>query len=186
MITLLSREVTGEYNYVPGKDGLDDLFVASSVEGHIASFRYTRQMRNEEYAAAIYCYSFAGTVATRIAPVAITRTGFIDEWIKMDPREAAHWSTPEALAGHRAVNDFLQKHNTDDHVYFEKISLCGNSPRIWQVSAASAFNAPTEKWFFLLSESGAANLRMLSVEDQQRPGCVEYDLAALDEELPQP
>jgi hypothetical protein len=183
---LLNQEATAEYNYVPGKEGIEDLFVGCSVEGTIATFHYTRRLRDESYAPAILRCNVSGANVTRIAPIAITRTGFIDEWIRLDPSEAAHWSAPEALAGHRSINEFLKLHENDDHFYFEKISLCGNSPRTWQISAASAFNAPTKKWFFILSESGAANLRMLSVEHEPRPGCVEYDLGTLNEELPQP
>ncbi len=182
--TILSKEATAEYNYVPGNDGLEDLFAASSVEGTTATFRYTRRLHDESYAPAIQRYSVSGATATRIAPIAITRTAFIDEWIRLDPTEAAQWSTPEALEGHRAINAYLKLHENDDHFYFDKISLCRDSPRTWQISANSAFNAPTQRWIFLLSESGAAKMRMLRIGPEPQPGCVEYDQEALTEELP--
>jgi hypothetical protein len=162
------------------------LFGGGTVEGSVATFRYSSQMRNEDYAAAILRYRVSGDTVTRIAPIAVTRTGFIDAWIRLDPAEAAQWSTPEAMEGHRAVNQFLKLHENDDHVYFDTISLCKKSPRMWQITASSAFNAPTQNWVFHLSESGAANMRMLSVADALQPGCIEYDPEALAEELPQP
>jgi hypothetical protein len=154
--------------------------VGSSVEGTIATFRYTRRLRDESYAPAILRYSVSGATVQRIAPIAITRTGFIDAWVRLDPADAAQWSTPEALEGHRSINEFLKLHENDDHFYFDKISLCKG---MWQISSTTAFNAPSDKWIFLLSESGAAHLRMLSIEHEPQPGCVEYDLEALTEEL---
>jgi hypothetical protein len=181
--TLLSKEMTAEYNYVPGHDGLEDLFAKASVEGNVATFRYSHRMHNEEYEPAILRYSVSGTAVTRIAPLAITRSGFLDEWISLDPRDVAQWSAPESLKGHHPIKEFLKQHENDDHIYFNKISLCSNSPRTWQISASSGFNAPTATWYFLLTESGAANMRMLGVKDNPNPECVEHDLDALTEEL---
>jgi hypothetical protein len=182
---LLTKEVAGEYNYVPGHEGPDDLFASSSVEGNIATFRYSFVMRNGDTARAVLRYSVSPAAVTRIGPIAITRTGFIDQWIMLEPADAAQWSTPEALKGHRAVNGFLRLHQNDTYISFDKISRCEASPPTWQIEASSGFNAPTEHWVFVLSESAAEHLRMLNVEKEPHPGCVEYDLEALIEELPQ-
>jgi hypothetical protein len=183
LIPLLHREVNAEYNFEPGHDGLEDLFAKASIAGNVATFRYSRRMRNEEYEPAILRYQVSSNSVTRIPPLAVTRSGFIDQWIKLSATEAAQWSAPAALEGHRQVNEFLKLHANDDHVYFNKISRCEST---WQIEAASAFNAPTENWVFLLSESGAANMRMLSVEKEPRPNCVEYELEALTEEIEEP
>ena len=181
----LNQEVAGEYHFADGKDSLEDLFASSSVEGNIAAFRYWFRMRNGDYAPAVRRYRISAGGTTRIAPIAITRAGFIDQWISMTADEAAPWSTAEALQGHRAVKDFLRIHNNDDYISFDKISLCKDAPTTWQIEASSGFNAPTEHWVFMLSESDAEQLRMFSVEKEPRSGCVEYELEALIEELPQ-
>jgi hypothetical protein len=91
-------------------------------------------------------YSVSRDKLTRIAPIALTRSSFIDEWVRViDPMA---WSAPEALEGHRAIHEFSKLHKGDEHFYF----LCPGSPQTWQIVTSSAFNAPTKNWVFVLAE----------------------------------
>ncbi len=179
--TLLNREESAEYDWQ--QNTVAEQFVSASIEENIVTFEYQRIMRDESSAPAIFRYSVTGSTLTRISPIALTRSSFIDEWVRMDDPEP--WSTPEALEGRRAINEFLKLHKGDEHVYFDKISLCPGSPQTWQIVATSAFNAPSSRWVFRMAESGSSNMRMLSVGDKPNPACIEKDLIALIEEIPQ-
>jgi hypothetical protein len=178
--TLLNQEEDADYDW--RQDTVAEQFVSASIEENIVTFQYRRIMHDESSVPAIFRYSVSGNTLTRISPIALTRSSFIDEWVRMD--DPTPWSTPEALEGHRAISEFLKLHKGDEHYYFDKISLCPGSPQTWQIVATSAFNAPSRTWVFLMAESGSSNMRMLSVSDKPNPACVEKDLIGLIEELP--
>jgi hypothetical protein len=179
--TLLNREESAEFDWE--QKTVADQFVSASIEDDVVTFQYLRILHDESRAAAVFRYSVSGDTLTRIPPIALTRSSFIDEWVRVDDPTA--WSAPEALEGHRAINEFLKLHKGDQHFYFDKISLCPGSPQTWQIVASSAFNAPTKTWVFVLAESGSSNMRMLKVDDVPDPACIEKDLIALVEELPE-
>ena len=180
MKTILNKEVMAEYDWQ--HDKVEEQFVASTVEGNVATFLFWRPMRTVDLSRGMFRYSVSGSTLTRIPPLAITKGGFIDEWLRLEPDEAARMSAPEAAEGHRAMNDFLRLHKDDDHFYFDKISMCGDN---WEVIASTFFNAPTSKWVFLFSGSNATDLRMLSVGSEPHEGCVKKDDAELTNPLPE-
>lgn len=48
-------------------------------------------------------YRIQGGRAIRVAPLAPSFAGFIDEWLNMEDAEAARWSSPEAARQHHAL-----------------------------------------------------------------------------------
>jgi len=99
----------------------------------------------------------------RLAPVAKSYGGFIDEWLKMDDAEAARWASPEASMRHHGLaagKGFLD---------WARVADCPGP----QPARAIALEQGT---VFLIRSGAAAGMRMMSVLDKIPNSCHEISL----------
>jgi len=83
----------------------DELRIGIEAEG--VTFRYSSGIADTDVIVrkAIARYEVHGGHATRVAPIAPSYGGFIDEWLKLEDAEVAQWSSPAAsAAASRAVS----------------------------------------------------------------------------------
>jgi hypothetical protein len=160
--------------------------VRPSIQDDVVTFRYTANLGDADLMArpAIARYTITSQGAVRIAPIALSRVGFVDEWLNMDRREAARWSTPQAAAQHDAVTAWFKR----QAMKFAGISHCPGLTSVWEIGIArlTLHDEPTKKWFFVMSEAGASQMRMLGIGTSPRPGCIvvsEKPFEVLAEEL---
>jgi hypothetical protein len=166
----------------------EDKLVRISIENSIVTFKYTASMGDDAFMArsAIARYLVANGTANHLAPIAVSRIGFIDEWLKLKDDEVAKWSTPAAAGLHSLANESFK--GTAMHI--GSVAKCPGPLRTWQVEISpwSDKAGTTKKWFFLMSEAGASRMRMLKILGEAQPGCAVVNiepLRILAEDLPQ-
>jgi hypothetical protein len=78
---------------------------------------------------AIARYRVVGGHTVLEAPVALTRAGFIHEWLAMADVDAVRWSEPEAFKMRKEIVAASEKHG----LKLANIARCGGSPTVWEV-----------------------------------------------------
>jgi hypothetical protein len=158
MQTLLDRDVSNWSG--------NDVHITASVHGNTAEFLYEALILGPDVMGrkAIARFSRTGSGLERDAPIALSRTGFIDEWLMMDDAEAAHWSTPEATQHHPQLSGWAA-----NGFSFEQIALCPGKPQTWQIQIH--FDKPVEQRTITLNEAGPYGMRVLNVSREPRANC---------------
>lgn len=100
--------------------------VAARIEQDVITFEYDGGINNPEYscAPAIARYRIVDGRAVREAPIALTRAGFIQEWLSMTDADPGRWGEPQALESRTEVAAEVEKHGFE----WVAIALCGGSP----------------------------------------------------------
>jgi hypothetical protein len=131
---------------------------------------------------AILRYRVTGDLAVREGPIALTRAGFLQEWLNMDDAEAARWSEPDAAGKHAAVSVAF----AHDTFSWDRIARCDGSPQVWEIGVRLV--EAKARYIFLMIGSRAGELRMRSIGDGPSESCAPLDvrknLSGLGAELP--
>ncbi len=154
------------------KDSDEGENVSAQFDRDIVTFRYNGATGDGDLLSgpAVARYRIVGDRAVLVAPVALTRAGFIHEWLGMSDAEAARWSEPNALASRRSASSILA------HGFqWERIGTCGGSPSVWEVAVQP--NDSRVLQVFRIAGSKATELRMLSVSDTVTQSCISKDVS---------
>jgi hypothetical protein len=150
----------------------------------MVTFWYEGGIRNTDLlsAPAILRYRVTAHLAVREGPVALTRAGFLQEWLNMDDAEAARWSESDADGKHAALAAAF----AHDTFSWERIARCDGSPQVWEVGVRLAEGKT--RYVFLMTGSRAGELRMRAIGEVPRESCAPLDvrknLSGLGAELP--
>ena len=106
---------------------------------------------------AIERYRIANGKATRVAPLAESRLGVIEEWITLPSEAAAHFATPVAAAMH--ARDAKQW--KEGYIY-DRIERCGLHR--WQIKIENGLH-------FILEGANSQTARIADVRRTPLPGC---------------
>jgi len=156
--------------------------VSASVRLNVVTFFYQGALGDMEMLSgdSIARYRVDGDHASREAPIALSRAGFLHEWLEMDEAEAARWSTPEALRDHARIAKVFR-----EGFDWERIAVCAGSPRVWEIAVRTGQH---RSYGFRMTGERATELRMVAVDDRQSTGCRVFDikksLASVGLELP--
>jgi hypothetical protein len=158
--------------------------VAAWIRGNVATFWYNGGVGDGDLLSrpAVARYRVAENRAVRDNPVALTRAGFISEWLHMSDFEAARWSEPAAARARSAVAQDLEHHTFE----WARMGRCAGSPQIWE--AGVRIDGSKKLYVFRVSGSRATELRMLAVTDKWTESCaplvVQDGLSTVGAELP--
>jgi hypothetical protein len=158
--------------------------VAARVEGRIVTFRYRGATGDDDLLGVptIARYQVLGDHVVLASPLALTRAGFIYEWLRISEGDALRWSEPGAAAARASVASSLARHGFK----WERIAQCGGSPAIWEI--AIRLDEANSIVVFRISGSRATELRMLSLGVATAPPCrpeaISKGLAGVAAELP--
>lgn len=147
--------------------------VAARVERDFVTFRYKGAVGDGDLLSgpAVARYRIVGSQAVLASPVALTRAGFIHEWLLMPEAEAAKWSEPEAVAMRSSVAAPIEAHGFE----WARIGRCGGSPPVWEIGLRPQESKVLH--VFRISGSRATELRMLAVSDTATLSCVAEDIS---------
>jgi hypothetical protein len=106
--------------------------------------------------------------AIRIAPIAKSYGGFIDEWLDMDDAEAARWGTPQASAQHHALRTIVQK------LSWTEAADCPGSPSTRAISTEPAKSSKPIVYF--ISGKSPESMRMHLILNDIPASCRPIDL----------
>lgn len=153
----------------------EDLSV--EVQRNIATFRFDGGIRNADLLATptIARYRVDGDRAIRLGPIALTRAGFIQEWLTMTDANPSDWADPQAVQQRPAVAAELNG-------FFEwgRIANCGAG--VWDI--AVTMTETHTQHVFKIRGNRATGLRMLSISDAPDESChIEDDITAVSEVL---
>ena len=131
---------------------------------------------------AVARYRLAGDHLVRDLPVALTRAGFMHEWLEMDDAEVVRWSDAQAVKVHAEVASAFQ-----NQVFgWARVAQCGGSPPVWEVGVR--IDELKRQYVFQIRGSRATELRMSAISDRWTPSCtpidIENSLASVASELP--
>jgi hypothetical protein len=115
-------------------------------------------------------YRVVGDAAVLELPVALTRAGFIHEWLGMSDADARRWSDPQAASARSGASTALS-HGFE----WKRVSRCGGSPPVWEV-AVRPHDSKTMQ-VFRIAGSRATDLRMSAVSNTVTESCVADDLS---------
>lgn len=157
--------------------------VAAQIQGDRVTFEYDAGVQdlNILLTPAVATFRIAGHVAVRQSPIALTRAGFIEEWLSMadDP---ARWGETQALRLRPTVAAAVQQHGFE----WAKMFRCGGSPASWEVGVRIRDLEKT--YFFRIAGTRARELRMDDIRDDATQSCIEEntskDLSVVAAELP--
>ena len=105
--------------------------------------------------------------AVRVAPIATSLGGFIDEWLTMDASDAARWATPEAANRHYEIAAKFERNTLD----WRLVTECKATTPTREVTARVG-NSDQSVTFRVLT-STAAQMRMISISDAVSSDCQE-------------
>ncbi|SPE34244.1 hypothetical protein SBA3_2120021 [Candidatus Sulfopaludibacter sp. SbA3] len=144
--------------------------VSARLQGVIVSFFYQGGIGDAELLSvpSIARYRVLAGGAIREAPVALTRAGFIREWLDMDDAEASRWSEPAALKARTPAAAAIKKNG----IAWQGVSQC--LAPIWEVAIRP--NDTQSLYVFHISGARATALRMLAVTNKLTPGCTAIDI----------
>jgi len=133
-------------------------------------------------APAVVRYRIVGGQAERAAPAALTRAGFIREWLSMTDGEAAGWSDPDAAEAHKSIHFPTSAGPVD----WLGAAECGGRAPAWEV--AVKVDELKKEFVFRIAGDRATELRMLAVGSGYTDGCTPVDIfkdpGSLSGELP--
>jgi hypothetical protein len=176
------RNLVTKELYARDRDRIED--VAVWVQRDLVTFWYEGGIRNADLlsAPAILRYRVTGDLAVREGPMALTRAGFLQEWLNMDDAEAAHWSDPEAAGKHAATSAAF----AHDTFSWDRIARCDGSTQVWELGVR--LNEGKTRYVFLMTGSRVGELRMHSIGEGPDESCAALDvrknLGGLGAELP--
>jgi hypothetical protein len=154
------------------KDSDEGESVRADITRDIVTFRYNGAIGDPDLLSgpAVARYRVERDRAVRIAPLALTRAGFLYEWLRISDAEVSRWSEPESLALRKPVSSALA------HGYqWERVGACGGSPPVWEI-AVRTHDSP-ELQVFRIAGSRATELRMLAITRAVTPSCTAKDIA---------
>jgi len=102
-----------------------------AIKGSDISFRYPGATGDGMYISlpTEAHYSVEGNRVILQSPIALTRAGFIHEWLTMSNADAARWSATAALTSRQALaSEFKQQ-----GIEFGTVAQCGVAPLVWEV-----------------------------------------------------
>ena len=108
-------------------------------------------------------YRVEGGRAIRVAPLALTIAGFIDEWLNVPTPEIAEWSLPAAATAHAAMAARLKKDGFD----LDSLAACPDQTLEVVVTA----HEKKEHLVFKIVGTRAKDLRMASISRAPNPAC---------------
>jgi hypothetical protein len=155
-----------------------DVPIDVRIAGEIVTFTYSAQIHDGIFMErpGVARYRVNGTTATRIAPVATTLAGFIDEWIHMNPADAPRWSDPDALQSRAKI----QAARNNSVMEWRSFARCNGAREV-------GVQIDQSLYVFSIRGDRASDLRMVSVRPQHSPNCTIAsfdDFTALATELP--
>jgi hypothetical protein len=174
---LLSRNL-----YAQDRDRAED--VAVWVQNDLVTFWYQGGIEDSQLqsAPAVLRYRITAGQAVREGPLALTRAGFLQEWLKMESGDADRWSEPPAADVQKSVSGAFARHAFT----WDRIARCGDTPQVWEL--AVRLEETNALYVFRVSGSRASELRMLSVGDRPTDSCqpagLGKNLQAVGAELP--
>jgi hypothetical protein len=170
---------------VVARSGNEEWAFKADVQSGMVVYRYVAGMSNAEVMArpAVARFKVAGARVIRQAPVALTRGGFVDEWLRMDDAGAARWSEPSAAAMHRTA----AAHFHGGVFTWNSVARCAAGGGSWEIGLRKLDDLRT--YYFLMRGEQATAFRMLGVSRSPVPACkpIEGDasvIAAVTEEIP--
>jgi hypothetical protein len=164
------RSIRNVLNRGVGFGNLDP--VGITVKAGEITFRYTTLMGEADVLTreGIASYRIQADRVVRIAPIAATFGGFISEWLEMDGKEAASWSTAGPARMHQALVAKFHKENFE----WEHAANCLGPPSAREIGIRSGDAKHTAVFF--IGGSNAADMRLLSVSSQRSAACTEIDI----------
>ncbi len=146
--------------------------VTIGIENDTVTFRYGTSAGDLAVLAreAIARFRVQGGRAIREAPIAPSFGGFVHEWLNLTDADAARWSTSEAAHSH---HDLAARLN-HELLEWKGVASCPGSPPAREIVVEWSESKQTT--VFRISETNAAELRMLSVSGEHSPGCREIDI----------
>ena len=98
--------------------------VAAQVQRDIVTFRYDGGIGDSDllWTSAVARYRIEQSHAVRDTPIALTRAGFIDEWLSMTDRDPKLWAEPQATEMRTTVAPVIQKNGFE----WSNIGRCGD------------------------------------------------------------
>lgn len=156
----------------------------AEVKGSMIQFLFERSIRNTDLmrTQAIVKYELVGNHPIRISPLALTRAGFIQEWLDLYTSEAARWSSPAAMQKHPK----LSIRYSDKLYTWKSAAQCPDAPGVWEI-AIQLDQSKTEDVFRMRADH-AQELRMITVTSKRSPACqpnlIDQDLTSVDSPIP--
>ena len=158
--------------------------VAARVEGDVVTFLYQGIAGDGALLVtpSVLRYRVADNRITRVPPIALTRAGFIHEWLNIPEPDAIRWSEPSAMAARKAVAAEIKAHGFD----WINIAVCSGPPEVWEV--AVRMHQTSAVYVFRIRGSKATELKMMNVARTPTPSCTSEDardtLESIGRELP--
>jgi hypothetical protein len=146
--------------------------VAAWVQGDVVTFWYRGGLGDSQLLAgpSVARYRILGGHAVRESPIALTRAGFIHEWLTMTDADAVRWAESNAVEKRGTISAEINKYGFE----WTHIAQCGGSPPLWEVGV-SVYDLKTPYVFQILG-SRATALRMIGVANTVTQSCTTEDI----------
>lgn len=152
------------------QSGFQDEDVAPRIEDSEVTFHYQGATGDGDFLSlpTLARYRVTGTTARRIAPIALTRVGFLYEWLRMSHAEAGRWADPQPLAAHHSAAAAISYVSEWTHV-----GRCPGPVVTWEIGLRPYESNDT--YLFRLRGARAADLHLLSIHRNAKPTCPAAD-----------
>jgi hypothetical protein len=147
--------------------------VASWIENDVVTFFYSASTWNSDLneTASIARYRVAGRQAVREGPVALTRLGFIEEWLNATEFDPKDYASQEAVAARAKTVRALHGKIFE----WQAVRRCAGTPPVWEV--AVRVDDTKRTIVFRIAGERATELRMVEIASRTTPGCAAVDIS---------
>lgn len=147
------------------QSGFEEEDVAPRIQANHVTFRYQGATGDGDFLSlpTLARYRVIDNTATRIAPLALTRAGFLHEWLQLSTNGAARWAEPQTLALHHTEAKTIQP------AQWTHAARCPGPTEIWEIGLRPYESKDT--YLFRLKGARAADLRLLSLHKNIQPAC---------------
>lgn len=168
--------------------------VRATVMGDTATFEYEARAADTNFLTrdGIERYQISSGLARRVPPFALSPMAFVSEWLELDDILLPQVSSAEAARAHKAAVEWSKDPDKQHGLLeFDGGRFCPGSPNTWEIDVGRRVRNeknevhPGEPRTFVLSESGAASLKMLSVETHPVRNCRDVGTEELNKNLQQ-
>ncbi len=145
--------------------------ISASAGQEIVTFYYDGAS-GESYllsTSSIARYRISGGRTIRETPIALTRVGFLYEWLRMEDSEAQRWAESAAVERRNA-----SLANRASIFEWEQLARCAGTPPVWELAVRYENGS---RLVFRLAGERATDLHMLAITDRLTPTCAVVDLA---------
>ena len=151
----------------------EDETISSWVRGDTVTFLYSGGLGDADLAEtpSVARYRIANGRAVHQPPIALTRAGFIREWLTLEDIDPSDYATAKAVAIRAKLGRSLEEVTFQ----WDSVARCPAAPPVWEIGLR--IDKPPQTVVFRISGERVTQLHMIGISTGPTPSCKSVDIS---------